>query len=156
MIDEANMELIRVHKQMRKAKYEPKDGHTPIPWEFLDTKRKTIMEFHKGKTDVKEDDRRSGDPPSLLSLGKVGLSLGYLLEVSRVKPRYRLRLRRVILPEARRDHQRILSAKGSLKTAQGEQEPPEALHTERHRSEGEFAPREAFNRERNPRYQLLL
>ena len=93
-------------------------------------------------------------PPSLLSLGKVGLSLGYLLEVSRVKPRYRLR--RVILPEARRDHQRILSAKGSLKTAQGEQEQREALHTERHRSEGEFASREAFHRERNPRFQLLL
>ena len=64
MIDEANMELIRVHKQMRKAKYEPKDGHTPVPLELLDTKRKTIMEFHKGKTDVKEDDWRSGDVPA--------------------------------------------------------------------------------------------
>ena len=39
----------------------------------------------------------------------------------------------MILPEARRGHQRILSAKGSLNTAQGEQEQPEALHTERHR-----------------------
>ena len=64
VIDRANMELIRVHKQMRKAKYEPKDGHSPIPLEFLDTKRKTIMEFHKGKTDVKEDDWRSGELPA--------------------------------------------------------------------------------------------
>ena len=63
-IDEANMELIRVHKQMRKAKYEPKDGQTPIPLEFLDTKRKTIMEVHKGKTAVKEDDWRSGELPA--------------------------------------------------------------------------------------------
>ena len=66
VIDEANMELIRVHKQMRKAKYEPKDGHTPIPLEFLDTKRKTIMELHKNKTGAPV----SLLPPSLLSLGK--------------------------------------------------------------------------------------
>ena len=64
VIDEADMKLIRVHEQMRKAKYEPKDGRTPIPLEFLDTKRKTIMEFHKGKTDVKEDDWRSGELPA--------------------------------------------------------------------------------------------
>ena len=44
--------------------YEPKDGHTPIQLELLDTKRKTITEFHKGKTDVKEDDWRSGEVPA--------------------------------------------------------------------------------------------
>ena len=43
VVDEANMELIRIHKQMRKALYQPKDGLTPIPLEFLDTKRKTII-----------------------------------------------------------------------------------------------------------------
>ena len=64
VIDEANMELIRAHKQMRKALYHPKDGLTPIPLEFLDTKRKTIMEFHKGKSVVKEDDRSSGELPT--------------------------------------------------------------------------------------------
>ena len=69
--------------------------------------------------------------PSLLSLGRVGLSSGYLLVVSRVGPRYLLRF--VILPEARRDHQRILFAKVCLKTARREQEQPEALHRERHR-----------------------
>ena len=67
MIDEADMELIRIHKQMRKAKYEPKNGFTPIPLEFLDTKRKTIMEFHKGKSVVKEDDWRSGERPTAKS-----------------------------------------------------------------------------------------
>ena len=66
-IDEANMELIRVHKQMRKARYEPKEGLTPIPLEFLDTKRKTIMEFHNGKSVVKEDDWRSGELPTAKS-----------------------------------------------------------------------------------------
>ena len=64
VIDEANMELIRVHKQMRKAMYEPKDGLTPIPLEFLDTKRKTIMDFPKGKSVVKEDDWSSGELPA--------------------------------------------------------------------------------------------
>ena len=62
--------------------------------------------------------------------------------VSRVGPRYLLRFvtRFVILPEARRDHQRISLAKVSLKTAQREQEQPEALHKERHRLERELAP----------------
>ena len=54
---------------MRKAKCEPKDGFTPIPLEFLDTKRKTIMEFHKGKSVVKEDDWRSGELPTAKSTG---------------------------------------------------------------------------------------
>ena len=64
VIDEANMELIRVHKQMRKPKYEPKDGFTPIPLKFLDIQRKTIMEFPKGKSVVQEDDWRSGELPA--------------------------------------------------------------------------------------------
>ena len=64
VLDEANMELIRVHKQMRKALYQPKEGLTPIPLEFLDTKRKTIMEFHKGKSVVWEDDWSSGELPA--------------------------------------------------------------------------------------------
>ena len=64
VIDEANMELIRVHKQMRKALCQPKDGLTPIPLEFLDTKRKTIMEFQKGKSVVKEDDWSSSELPA--------------------------------------------------------------------------------------------
>ena len=37
MIDENKMELIRVHKKMRQIKYDPKDGQTPVPLEFLDT-----------------------------------------------------------------------------------------------------------------------
>ena len=149
--DEANVELIRIHKQVRKAKYEPKDEFMPIPLEFLDTKRKTIMEFYRARVLSR---KMVGVPvsflrPSLLSLGKVGPSLGYLLVVSRVGPWYLLRF--VILPEARRDHQRISLAKANLKTAQKEQEQPEAFHKERYRLEGEFAPREAFHRGRNPR-----
>ena len=42
-------EMIRTHKRVRKAKYEPKEGQVPIPMEYLDNKRKTIMEFSKGK-----------------------------------------------------------------------------------------------------------
>ena len=64
VIDEANMELIRVHKQMRKALHQSKDGLMPIPLQFLDSKRKTIMEFHKRKSVVKADDWSSGELPT--------------------------------------------------------------------------------------------
>ena len=57
--------------------------------------------------------------PRLLSLGKVGRSLGYLLGVSRVGPQYPPSLR--ILPEARKDPQTISLVKASLKTAQKRQ-----------------------------------
>ena len=59
MIDENKMELIRVRKKTRQIKYDPKDGQTPIPLEFLDVKRKTIMEFSKEKVVTQEDDWRS-------------------------------------------------------------------------------------------------
>ena len=39
---------------MRREKYTPKD--TTIELEFLDTKRKTIMEFSRDKVGTKEDD----------------------------------------------------------------------------------------------------
>eukprot|EP00439_Symbiodinium_sp_Y106_P031374 s3642_g3.t1 len=58
---------VRFDKHKKKAKCEPKDGFTPIPLEFLDTKRKTIMEIHKGKSVVKEDDWRSGELPTTKS-----------------------------------------------------------------------------------------
>ena len=106
------MELVRVYKQMRKALYQPKEGLTPIQLEFLDTKRKTIMEFHEGRSVVK-------------------------------------------LSEARRDPQTISLVKASLKTAQKRQEQPVALRQERHRSSGEYAPREAFHREGYPRLLFL-
>ena len=80
VIDEANMELICVHKQMRKALYQPKDGLMPIPVEFLDTKRKTIMEFPNGNSLVKEDDWSSGELPATKTTESwIGRSLGYLL-----------------------------------------------------------------------------
>ena len=76
------------------------------------------MEFHKGKTVVKEDDWCSGELPGSKSTESwKGRTIC-----------------------------RILAGR-SRKTAQ-EQEQPEALHMERHRSEGESAPREAFHRER--------
>ena len=43
LIDENTM------KKMRKVKYDPKDGQMPVPLEFLDTTRKTIMEFAKDR-----------------------------------------------------------------------------------------------------------
>ncbi|CAE7673933.1 unnamed protein product, partial [Symbiodinium microadriaticum] len=60
VVDENKMELIRVHKKTRQVKYAPKEGQTPIPLEFLDVKRTTIMEFSKEKIaappPVPEDD----------------------------------------------------------------------------------------------------
>ena len=70
VLDEANMELVRVHKQMRKALYQPKEGLTPIPLEFLDTKRKTIMEFHEGRSVVKPVRGKKGSPDDIISKGK--------------------------------------------------------------------------------------
>ena len=64
MIDENKMELIRLHKTMRQIMYDPKDGHTPIPLEFLDVKRKTIMEFSKERVVTQEDDWRSTERPT--------------------------------------------------------------------------------------------
>ena len=60
-----------------------------------------------------------------------------------------------IQPEARRDPQTISLVKVSPRTAQRKQEQPEAFHQERHRSNEEYAPREAFHRERDPRLLLL-
>ena len=68
MIDENNNELIHVHKKMRQIKYVPKDGHTPVPLEFLDTKRKTIMEFSKERFATQEDDWRSTERPATRTL----------------------------------------------------------------------------------------
>ncbi|CAE7939517.1 unnamed protein product, partial [Symbiodinium necroappetens] len=64
VINEADMELIRIHKRVRKAKFEPKDGQVPIPLEYLDNQRKTIMEFSKGKKVTKEDNWRSPELPT--------------------------------------------------------------------------------------------
>ncbi|OLQ10788.1 hypothetical protein AK812_SmicGene5490 [Symbiodinium microadriaticum] len=70
VVDENKMELIRVRKKMRQSKYDPKKGHTPIPLEFLDTQRKTIMEFSKEKIVTQEDDWRAGSPEDIVSKGK--------------------------------------------------------------------------------------
>ena len=49
-MNEPDMELIRVHKQERHQTLVP--SSTPIPPEFLDSKRKTILEFKDGKKEV--------------------------------------------------------------------------------------------------------
>ena len=54
VMDEPEMELIRLHKRERHQTFLP--SSTPIPPEFLDSKRKTILEFKNGKKEVKEDD----------------------------------------------------------------------------------------------------
>ena len=137
--------MTRVHKQMRKAKYEPKDGQTPIPLEFLDTKRRTIMEFHQGKTVVKEDDWCSGELPGSKSTeswkGRTicRILAGGIESTTSVPAK--------VCDPARGKKGSPEDLIRSRKTAQ-EQEQPEALHMERHRSEGESAPREAFHRER--------
>ena len=64
VIDEASMELIRLHKKTRRTRYEPKEGAVPIPLEYLDNKRKTIIEFSKGRNVTHEDDWRSSEPPT--------------------------------------------------------------------------------------------
>ncbi|OLP89146.1 Kinesin-like protein Klp59C [Symbiodinium microadriaticum] len=64
VVDENKMELIRVHEKMRQVKYAPKEGQTPIPLEFLDVKRTTIMEFSKEKIVTQEDDWRSTERPT--------------------------------------------------------------------------------------------
>ena len=54
VMNEPEMELIRLHKRERHQTFLP--SSTPIPPEFLDSKRKTILEFKHGKKEVKEDD----------------------------------------------------------------------------------------------------
>ena len=54
VMNEPEMELIRLHKRERHQTFVP--SSTPIPPEFLDLKRKTILEFKNGKKEVKEDD----------------------------------------------------------------------------------------------------
>eukprot|EP00439_Symbiodinium_sp_Y106_P021782 s5235_g2.t1 len=61
VIDEASMELIRLHKK-RRTRYEPKEGAVPIPLEYLDNKRKTIIEFAKGKSVSSLEPRRIALP----------------------------------------------------------------------------------------------
>ena len=58
IINEPEMELIRLHKRGRHQTFVP--SSTPIPPEFLDSRRKTIMEFKNGKKEVKEDDWKVG------------------------------------------------------------------------------------------------
>ena len=149
VIGEANMELIRVHKQMRKAKYEPKDGFTPIPLEFLDTRRKTIMEFHKGKSVVKEDDWRSGELPTAKSTESWKGRTIFRILAGGIESK-------ILVPKVC-DPAR--GKKGSPEDIISKGKPEDSLrrtgadafHKERYRLEGEFVPREAFHRERNPR-----
>ena len=54
VMNEPEMELIRLRKRERHQTFLP--SSTPIPPEFLDSKRKTILEFKNGKKEIKEDD----------------------------------------------------------------------------------------------------
>ncbi|CAE7204581.1 unnamed protein product, partial [Symbiodinium necroappetens] len=63
LIDEINMELIRVHKKTRKVKYDPKEGQMPVPLELLDTTCKTIMQFAKNRVVTQEDGWRVTERP---------------------------------------------------------------------------------------------
>ena len=53
-MSEPEMELIRLHKRDRYQTFVRTSTSTPP--EFLDSKRKTILEFKDGKKEVKEDD----------------------------------------------------------------------------------------------------
>ena len=54
IMNEPEMELIRLNKKERHQTSIP--SSTRVPPEFLDSKRKTILEFKDGKKEVKEDD----------------------------------------------------------------------------------------------------
>ena len=64
------MELIRLHKRERHQTFVP--SSTPIPPEFLDSKRKTILEFKNGKKEVKEDDWKASVKLSSFTRHKLG------------------------------------------------------------------------------------
>ncbi|CAE7681264.1 unnamed protein product [Symbiodinium sp. CCMP2456] len=49
--------------KMRKTKYTPKAGNTPIPLECLDTARKTIMEFSRSKIETEEEKEKVVELP---------------------------------------------------------------------------------------------
>ena len=110
VIDEASMELIRLHKKTRRTRYEPKEGAVPIPLEYLDNKRKTIILMKMTGVLLSLLPRR------LLSLGKVGQSSRFCLVVLRIEPQYQLR--QGILLVVRWDPQKRNLAKVSLETAQ--------------------------------------
>ena len=147
VIDEASMELIRLHKKTRRTRYEPKEGAV----EYLDNKRKTIIEFSKAPRERMLLMKMTGVllsllPRRLLSLGKVGQSSRFCLVVLRIEPQYQLR--QGILLVVRWDLQMKNLVRVSLET---EQEHPEALHQERYRRKGEFALRDAVLMDRHPR-----
>ena len=126
MIDEDKMELIRVHKQTRQIKYDPKSGHTPIPLEFLDVKRTTIMEFSKEKVVTQEDDWRSTERRTTRTpdYWRGRQSLGFCLEVWKVGLLFLQSLDSLLV--RRQGLLTILLPQVSPKTAQRNQEAPEA------------------------------
>ena len=147
VIDEASMELIRLRKKTRRTRYEPKEGAVPIPLEYLGNKRKTIIEFSKGKNVTHEDDWRSSEPPtSKVTEPWKGRTVFQILPGGIEN--------RTSVPARTRDptrHKVGSPDEVSLETAQQEQEHPEALHQERYRREGEFALRDAVLMDRHPR-----
>ena len=114
------------------------------------------MEFHKCKSVVKEDDWRSGELPASKSTESWKGRAIFRILAGGIASRTSVPAKVCDPIRRKKGSPEDLLAKVSLNTAQREREQSEALHMERHRSEGEFAPREAFHRERNPRYQLLL
>ena len=61
VIDEAKVEL---HEQMRKSKYIPR---APIPLEYLDSKRRTIMEFSKDRVVTQQEEGQVSELPATKS-----------------------------------------------------------------------------------------
>ena len=55
VLDEAKMELVRVHKRKRRQSFVPVKGATPVPLEYLDPSRRTIFEFSDDKKETKND-----------------------------------------------------------------------------------------------------
>ena len=99
----------------------------PIPLEYLDNQRKTIIEFSRRKSVTQEDDWRSAERSITKSTESWKILSGGIESKTSVPARP------VILPVARLDHQKIWLTKASLKTAQRNQEQPKAFRKGRYR-----------------------
>ena len=83
VMNEPAMELIRPHKRERHQTFVP--SSTPIPPEFLDSKRKTILEFKNGRKEVKEDDWKASSF-TCHKLGQVGQFSRFFQVALRIAP----------------------------------------------------------------------
>ena len=105
----------------------------PIPLEYLDNQRKTIIEFSRRKSVTQEDDWRSAERSITKSTESWKGRTIFKILSGGIESKTSVPARPVILPVARLDHQKIWLTKASLKTAQRNQEQPKAFRKGRYR-----------------------